>query len=87
MATPTRGAPSLDLRTPHSDAPLPQVLRSEAVTVSQTAKRPALRFSAVQSGNGGSSPHIADATRFARAVPTLSAEMDGLPMVALSVLR
>lgn len=40
-----------------------------------------------QSGNGGSSPHIADATRFAAAVPTRLAETLGLEIRAECVER
>lgn len=40
-----------------------------------------------QSGNGGSSPHIADATRFAAALPTRFAETLGLEIRAECVER
>jgi hypothetical protein len=42
---------------------------------------------ASQSGNGGSSPKMADPARFARADPAVFADVEGLPVDALSVPR
>lgn len=40
-----------------------------------------------QSGKGGSSPHRAEPTTSAAAVPTMFADVEMVPSVALSVLR